>query len=116
VEKRDLNDWELLVVNHLGSFCSADSTVSVLLHHCCDKSALCFTHQVELLWRRAEGDARKVQSGKLYMLVSAELLDYDVSRRVEESLEKHSHAVPGLFSNFIIGFSIIDDVVMSKLI
>ena len=29
------------------------------------------------------------------MLVSAELLDYDISRRVEESLEKHSHAVPG---------------------
>jgi len=29
------------------------------------------------------------------MLVSAEQLDYDISRRVEESLEKHSHAVPG---------------------
>jgi len=52
---------------------------------------------VELLWRRAEGDARAVQSGKLYMLVNAELLDYDISRRVEESLEKHSHAVPGQF-------------------
>lgn len=53
---------------------------------------------MELLWRRAEGDAREVQSGKLYMLVSAELLDYDISRRVEESLEKHSHAVPGQFT------------------
>jgi len=31
------------------------------------------------------------------MLVNAELLDYDISRRVEESLEKHSHAVPGQF-------------------
>jgi len=50
---------------------------------------------VELLWRRAEGDAREVHSGRLYMLVSAEQLDYDISRRVEESLEKHSHAVPG---------------------
>jgi len=53
---------------------------------------------VELLWRRAEGDARKVRSGKLYMLVSAELLDYDISCRVENSLEKHSHAVHGQFS------------------
>ena len=50
---------------------------------------------MELLWRRAEGDAREVHSGRLYMLVSAEQLDYDISRRVEESLEKHSHAVPG---------------------
>ena len=50
---------------------------------------------MELLWRRSEGDAREVQNGKLYMLFSAELLDYDISRRVEESLEKHSHAVPG---------------------
>jgi len=55
-------------------------------------------HQVELLWRRAEGDAREIHSGKLYMLVSAELLDYDTSRRVEDSLEKHSHAVPGQFT------------------
>jgi len=54
---------------------------------------------VELLWRRAEGDAREVHSGKLYVLVSAELLDYDVSRRVEDSLEKHSHAVPGLLTH-----------------
>jgi len=53
---------------------------------------------VELLWRRAEGDAREVLSGKLYVLVSAELLDYDVSRRVEESLEKYSHGVPGEFT------------------
>jgi len=55
----------------------------------------CRVRQVELLWRRAEGDAREVRSGRLYMLVNAELLDYDISRRVEESLEKHSHAVPG---------------------
>jgi len=53
---------------------------------------------VELLWRRAEGDAREVHSGKLYMLVNAELLDYDISRRVEESLEKHSHSVRGQFT------------------
>jgi len=56
---------------------------------------------VELLWRRAEGDAREVESGKLYMLVGAELLDYDISRGVEESLEKHSHAVPGQFTSSI---------------
>ena len=61
---------------------------------CCNSCV----HQVELLWRRAEGDAREVHSGKLYVLVSAELLDYDVSRRVEDSLEKHSHAVPGLLT------------------
>jgi len=54
---------------------------------------------VELLWRRAEGDAREVLSGKLYVLVSAELLDYDVSRRVEESLEKYSHGVPSEFTH-----------------
>ena len=57
-----------------------------------------YVDQVELLWRRAEGDAREVHSGRLYMLVSAEQLDYDISRRVEESLEKHSHAVPGQFN------------------
>lgn len=62
---------------------------------CCDELVSCCVHQVELLWRRAEGDAREVRSGKVYMLVRAELLDYDISRRVEESLEKHSHAVPG---------------------
>lgn len=56
---------------------------------------------MELLWRRAEGDAREVESGKLYMLVGAELLDYDISRGVEESLEKHSHAVPGQFTSSI---------------
>ena len=54
---------------------------------------------MELLWRRAEGDALEVLSGKLYTLVSAELLDYDVSRRVEESLEKYSHGVPGEFTS-----------------
>jgi len=61
----------------------------------------CSVLQVELLWRRAEGDAREVHGGKLYMLVNAELLDYDISRRVEESLEKHSHAVPGLFIYYL---------------
>jgi len=74
--------------------------VVVVLLLCCSAviTSLLSVHQVELLWRRAEGDARKVQSGKLYMLVNAELLDYDISRRVEASLEKHSHAVPGQFT------------------
>jgi len=61
-----------------------------------DEVIMCNTsttsEEIELLWRRAEGDARTEHCGKLYVLVHAELLDYEVSRRVEQSLEKHSHA------------------------
>jgi len=84
-----------VVLNQLTPRSSWVCCTAVMLYCCCHKL---FVHQVELLWRRAEGDAREVQSGKLYMLMNAELLDYDVSRRVEESLEKHSHAVPGQFT------------------
>jgi hypothetical protein len=42
-----------------------------------------------------DGDARKGRHGKIYTLVHAEILDYDVSRRVEQSLEKHCHALNG---------------------
>jgi hypothetical protein len=52
--------------------------------------------QVELLWQRMEGDARNNWHGKIYMLVHAELLDYDVSHKVEQSLEKYCHALNGL--------------------
>ena len=51
--------------------------------------------KVELLWRRAEGDARNGRHGKIYCLVHAELLDYDVARKAEQSLDKHSHAAEG---------------------
>ena len=56
------------------------------------------TPQVELLWCRADGDARVERKGKIYALIHAELLDYDVARRAEHSLEKHSHAADGLSS------------------
>jgi len=42
-----------------------------------------------------EGDARNKWHGKIYTLVHAELLDYDVSHKVEQSLEKHCHALEG---------------------
>ena len=58
--------------------------------------------KVELLWRRAEGDARNGRHGKIYCLVHAELLDYDVARKAEQSLDKHSHAAEGT-KHFVIG-------------
>ncbi|XP_064641333.1 E3 ubiquitin-protein ligase rnf213-alpha-like isoform X2 [Lineus longissimus] len=45
------------------------------------------TEEVDLLWQRATCD--QMNQGKIYCLVNADRLDYDVSDSVEKSLEKH---------------------------
>ncbi len=47
-----------------------------------------FGHQVELLWRRATAADN---GGKIYCLVDADKLDYDVAEKVERKLENLLH-------------------------
>jgi hypothetical protein len=53
---------------------------------------------VELFWRRALGLHK---GGRLYCLVNADRLDYEVSKKAEETFEKLSRPISGNITNQI---------------
>ena len=52
--------------------------------------------QVELLLRRAAGDAKNQLSGKIYTRANVELFDYEVQSWIKKSLDDYCQAAHGM--------------------
>jgi len=74
-------------MNGAGAELALPGSDEVLL--CSDDTTV---EDIKLLFNRVRGDAKSVHRGKVYALVHAELLEYDVACHIEQNIHNHSQS------------------------